>query len=169
MANDQAGTMAELNRLPHRRGPGRKPPAAGALRVRAHGGGGRARHVRTVLPPASRSVAEARTLVASALRSWDVPDRPAQDIVLAASELVTNAVEHGTGDIEIDLTVTAGQILLRVWDGRPDMPTRLPQRRLSTRNRGLAIVEAVSSSWGFQLTDCGKWVWAEFSLELLTQ
>jgi hypothetical protein len=65
--------------------------------------------------------------------------------------------------------------LLEAWDPKPDVPLRvevsdtdqLPvqlaeQRPARHGGHGLHIVDAVSDSWGVDLTSDGKTVWAEF-------
>ncbi|GHF52220.1 anti-sigma regulatory factor (Ser/Thr protein kinase) [Amycolatopsis bartoniae] len=134
---------------------GERDSASGVFRVRRLG---------THLPPAPRSPAEARTFVADALRSWDVPGDKAGDIVLAASELVTNAFEHGSGGIAVRLRLAGDSLLLEVRDCSPDDPVlRRPQPE-SVRGRGLALIQALSSTWGHRRGGDGKWVWAEFDL-----
>ncbi|WP_051386016.1 ATP-binding protein [Actinokineospora inagensis] len=125
---------------------------------------GRVRRLITRLPPATTSAAEARDFVSAALRSWEVPDNVLCDVVLATSELVTNAIEHGGGDIRMELSLTAGQVLLRVGDDTDDAPVRQAPGLLSERSRGLTIVAALSEAWGHTPEGPGKWVWAQFAL-----
>jgi hypothetical protein len=83
----------------------------------------------------------------------------ANDVKLAASELVTNVVRH---------TDKGGWI--HAWGGDPlrlevhDTSSVLPARvgRPTNSGRGLRIVDAVSSDWGTTTTPEGKMVWAEF-------
>jgi hypothetical protein len=83
----------------------------------------------------------------------------ANDVKLAASELVTNVVRH---------TDNGGWI--QAWGGDPlrlevhDTSRVLPSRvgRPTASGRGLRIVDAVSSDWGTRTTPNGKMVWAEF-------
>jgi anti-sigma regulatory factor (Ser/Thr protein kinase) len=93
------------------------------------------------------------------------PDDPiADDVRLAASELVNNVVQH---------TADGGE--LRVWDPKPDVPLRLevedtecdtvpaiPTEPRDDGGRGLAIVDAVADEWGVEPLPDGKIVWAEF-------
>ncbi|MGQ0841081.1 ATP-binding protein [Actinokineospora sp.] len=131
------------------------------------GNAARVRRTATRLPPDITSAGAARDFVCSALRSWAVPEQLVFDVVLAASELVTNAVEHGSGDVEVDLSVARGLVLLRVHDDTADEPVRGQPTPMSTNSRGLGIVDTLSSAWGHQPTADGKWVWAEFPLSAL--
>ncbi|HEX3788973.1 MAG TPA: ATP-binding protein [Pseudonocardiaceae bacterium] len=116
------------------------------------------------LPADTRSARQAREFVTSALDSWSVPEELVQDIVLAASELVSNAVEHGCGEVAMELGLGNDRITLRVRDESLDAPQRQPSDVRSVRGRGLAIVEALSVDWGYLPAEDGKWVWAEFAL-----
>lgn len=121
---------------------------------------------------------EAREQLDSLLDEPD--DVIADDVRLAASEMVTNVVRH-----------TAGGGELRAWDPRPDVPLRVEVEDgdpsppvipptpadasiAAIGGRGLAIVNAVSDGWGFERLADGKVVWAEFDrnkrrLDLLTE
>ncbi|WP_245572566.1 ATP-binding protein [Actinokineospora enzanensis] len=126
---------------------------------------GRVRRLGTRLPPIGRSAGEARDFVGAALRSWGVAEPSTSDIVLATSELVTNAIEHSTAaasEIVVELAQSAGRVVLRVWDDTDQVPVRKPPSLLSERSRGLTIVAALSTAWGYESARGGKWVWAEF-------
>ncbi|WP_139190508.1 ATP-binding protein [Actinokineospora iranica] len=132
--------------------------------MRAAADVGRVRELSTRLPRSTRAAGQAREFAGSALRSWGVPEDLVCDVVLATSELVTNAVEHGAGRITVALSVSADRVLLRVRDETSDAPVRRPSHLLSERSRGLTIVAALSRAWGHQPDPEGKWVWAEFAL-----
>jgi anti-sigma regulatory factor (Ser/Thr protein kinase) len=102
--------------------------------------------------------------VAEALRRWNVPADKAGDIVLAASELVTNAFEHGRGGIAVRLRFSGGCLLLEVRDSSPDDPVLRRPGPDSVRGRGLALIQALSTAWGHERAGGGKWVWAEFQV-----
>lgn len=118
----------------------------------------------THLPPSGRAPAEARDFVACALRSWHVGHPQVDDIVLATSELVTNAYEHGRGGIALRLRCTSDNVVLEVRDGAGEDPVLRRPGPHSAHGRGLALVAAISTTWGHDRAGDGKWVWAEFSL-----
>lgn len=131
---------------------------AGAL------GANRAGTLAIRLAPTVHAARHARAFVSDALRGWGVPASLADDILLAASELVTNAVEHGRGEVAVELEHEASHIRLRVGDHADERPVlRRPDSR-SPRGRGMALIEAISAAWGHIPRDVGKWVWAEFRL-----
>ncbi|NKQ52089.1 ATP-binding protein [Amycolatopsis sp. K13G38] len=127
-----------------------------------HGGPRRAQRLR--LAPTNRAATEARTFVRRALGSCPVSDGLIADVVLAASELVTNAVEHGDGGVVVELLVDDARMRLRVADEATSPPVLRGMDPLSARGRGLALIHAIASAWGHEVTDGGKWVWAEFDL-----
>jgi anti-sigma regulatory factor (Ser/Thr protein kinase) len=115
------------------------------------------------LPPTIRSAVQARDFVSAAMRSWSCADTLTADVVLATSELVTNAIEHGRGQITVDIRMDDDRIVVRVSDEGSGTPVAINADVLSPRSRGLTIVAALSSAWGWQRTFGGKWVWVEFS------
>ncbi|NIH87472.1 ATP-binding protein [Amycolatopsis granulosa] len=118
----------------------------------------------TRLPEEATAAGRAREFTTSALQAWEVPPDLRDDIVLAASELVTNAVEHGHGEVTVVLRQNGDRLLLRVWDEDVHVPAPRPVQRSAVRGNGLVIVDAVSESWGYEAAADGKWVWAEFAV-----
>ena len=86
------------------------------------------------------------------------------DIVLVASELVANAVVHAApaSSRKIDVTwdFDGLEILIRVGDGSAREPQLRATSAREPSGRGLAIIEALATSWGFEHTPRGKRVWA---------
>ena len=83
----------------------------------------------------------------------------ANDVKLAASELVTNVVRHTDNGGWIQAW-GGDPLRLEVHDTSPVLPSRVG--RPTSSGRGLRIVDAVSSDWGTRTTPNGKMVWAEF-------
>lgn len=84
----------------------------------------------------------------------------ADDILLAASELVSNGVEHAGSVTSLRVTGVAGTVTVEVEDPLSSMVER-PEPRAEA-GRGLAITGAVADSWGWHATAAGKVVWARF-------
>ena len=78
------------------------------------------------------------------------------DLQLAASELVTNAVLHGTGEITLDAQATRDTASLQVCDQGEGFA--LPRDR--RQGSGLDMVDAVCDRWGVG-HGTGN-VWCEF-------
>jgi anti-sigma regulatory factor (Ser/Thr protein kinase) len=117
--------------------------------------------------------AAARSVVEDAIRTWRVPV-DAEEAILLTSELVTNAVTHGTttAGTFVLLTIACDAACLRVdvHDGSNDLPVLdtdlLDEASAEAETgRGLLLVTSLSGEWGFYRTPAGKAVY--FTLELL--
>jgi len=102
---------------------------------------------------------DARTIVRRMCNEMHVEDLT-DTAALLTSELVTNAVRHGSGPLHLDIACTRGQFVVSVYDADPELPK---PRRAHTRDlggRGLTLVQSLSEHWGFrQLPNDGKAVW----------
>ncbi|UJB44714.1 ATP-binding protein [Streptomyces sp. A1-5] len=114
-----------------------------------------------LFPGTAASVQRARQAVTQALLAGN-STQLAEDIALLTSELVTNAVRHGTRYdeeqlVELILWPADGHYWLAVSDpgaGRPVLRAATPDAR---RGRGLALVDAVSAAWAVvPRHPCGK-------------
>jgi anti-sigma regulatory factor (Ser/Thr protein kinase) len=85
-------------------------------------------------------------------------------VLLVASELATNAVQHGhvSGHhFEVALTSNSRSCLVEVSDASPRMPKALTPTAEDERGRGLRLVSALSAQVGHQQRQpLGKTVWA---------
>ncbi|ASO21882.1 hypothetical protein AHOG_21330 [Actinoalloteichus hoggarensis] len=115
-------------------------------------------------PGGVTAAGEARHTVGTALHRWGLSGELADDVLLATSELVTNAVEHGAAPIRLEVERGTSRITLRVHDRSLDSPQISWSDPLGERSRGLLIVAAISSDWGFETEGAGKCVWAEFQV-----
>jgi anti-sigma regulatory factor (Ser/Thr protein kinase) len=118
------------------------------------------------------AAAAARSVIEDAIRAWRVPV-DADVAVLLTSELVANAVTHGTptAGTFVLLTIACDTACLRVdvHDGSGDLPvldTGLTDDAPAEAEtgRGLLLVTSLSAEWGFYRTPAGKAVY--FTLEL---
>lgn len=87
------------------------------------------------------------------------------DGVLTVTELVTNAVNAGSGSIVVEVDLHRDHLIVAVTDGAPGLPEVQALSALSTHGRGLRIVDALSRSWGTDHQASGKRVWAELSVD----
>lgn len=112
------------------------------------------------LPPVAASASEARNFVGTSLllHSPESPDVA----VLLASELVTNAVLHGAGEISVRVSSTPRAVRVAVADHGADLPAPTRARTGAASGRGLDLVEMLSSAWGVvSYPGDGKAVWFE--------
>lgn len=108
------------------------------------------------------SAAEARHLVAAALKAWSLPQL-VEDAELVMTELVSNAVAHTAGEcIRVNvLRLSDRRVRISVADRDRKRPTRREPDVCGERGRGLLLVEACSSKWGVRVLPGGKAVWSE--------
>jgi|ERR1022692_1781157 anti-sigma regulatory factor (Ser/Thr protein kinase) len=105
------------------------------------------------------AAAEARGQVRAALCAWDVPVDPALAALLT-SELVTNAIMHGPSNT-VTLVITCGchQLRVDVHDTSRSAPVPVDAPVDAEAGRGLMLVAALSTNWGFHRTPAGKAVY----------
>ncbi|HZL74394.1 MAG TPA: ATP-binding protein [Propionibacteriaceae bacterium] len=78
------------------------------------------------------------------------------DAVVVVSELVSNAMRHGGGCLELGLSTHEDQVTVSAADGSAVIPRR---RDPDDHGRGLRIIEAFSQRWGVESHEDGKHVW----------
>ncbi|KOX02189.1 PAS/PAC sensor protein [Streptomyces sp. NRRL B-3648] len=114
------------------------------------------------LPREPRSVGRAREYARGQLLSWDL--EPLVDTAeLLVSELVTNALRYGEGDIRLRLLLDR-TLVCEVWDAGLVQPRRRRARDTDEGGRGLQLVGLLSAAWGSRRTPRGKTVWFELPL-----
>lgn len=114
------------------------------------------------LPRDPKSVGRARELACEQLRAWDIG--PLCDTTeLLVSELVTNALRYGEGDIRVRLLLDR-TLVCEVWDAGLVQPRRRRARDTDEGGRGLQLVGLLSAAWGSRRTPRGKTVWFEMPL-----
>ena len=105
----------------------------------------------------SREIARARHLVGERLRSWGRHDE-APDVELLASELMSNALVHGSGRIGLWIGCTDDRIRLEVSDEGARTEPHLTRRPVG--GWGLRFVDELADSWGSDAGAGGTVVWA---------
>ncbi len=94
-------------------------------------------------------VGRARRLVADACQGC--PSVDLQVAQLLASELVTNAIQHGRGRITLAIQQRAEDLRVEVADEADEtVPAPAAGDPLQTSGRGLAMVAALSQGWGVE-------------------
>ncbi|WP_433478654.1 ATP-binding protein [Spirillospora sp. CA-142024] len=138
---------------------------------------GTPRTARRVLPAEITAPRSAREFTQVTLEAWGLTDT-AGDVVVAVSELVTNALRHGLEGLPQPLPLCPIQLVLighprrlvvSVTDpgGRAPVPVPCDPDRFVEGGRGLLVVGAISDAWGWaRLATGGKAVWAAFDLRV---
>ncbi|MEN8651149.1 SpoIIE family protein phosphatase [Streptomyces sp. 21So2-11] len=114
------------------------------------------------LPREPRSVGRARELARAQLVTWHLEDL-VDTCELLVSELVTNALRYGEGEIRLRL-LRDRTLVCEVWDGGLVQPRRRRARVTDEGGRGLQLVGLLSAAWGSRRTPRGKTVWFELAL-----
>ncbi|MCU1691286.1 MAG: rsbU 8 [Frankiales bacterium] len=112
-----------------------------------------------VVPSVPRSVAAVRRYAVSACA--EASEEVRDTVALLVSEVATNALVHGTGDVEVGVSVRAGVLRVEVCDDGAALPQRRTAGPDAEGGRGLALVEALASAWGVEPRGSGKVVWFE--------
>ncbi|ADJ49543.1 ATPase [Amycolatopsis mediterranei S699] len=95
-----------------------------------------------------------------------VADAHLGDVLLVATELVTNAYDHGEGPLQVRMSHTPSpcRVRIEVDDNCPDHPQLTVPSLERPGGRGMHIVDKLACSWGVAEHPAGsKTVWAEVS------
>jgi anti-sigma regulatory factor (Ser/Thr protein kinase) len=119
--------------------------------------------------PGLDSAGAAREFTHQTLRAWSL-GKVSEDASVIVSELVTNALRHGLhrhrGDagrdpVELFFWQCGGLLFCAVTDPAADPPVPAGPGPFAEAGRGLHVIEALSSAWGWgRLDACRKAVWA---------
>ncbi|MDI3418690.1 ATP-binding protein [Streptomyces luteolus] len=115
----------------------------------------------------------ARRLCGERLNAWGIPYGTDEHdtLTLLVAELAANAALHGRvpgRDFRLRLAAHANAVRIEVTDTRGDQlpePASGATGLLATRGRGLLLVAALATRWGWHPRTCGgpgKTVWAEY-------
>jgi anti-sigma regulatory factor (Ser/Thr protein kinase) len=121
----------------------------------------------------------ARVHTEDVLRGWALPDFLVEDAVQVVSELAGNAVRHAGSDtgrgtegeplaasrFTVGLWIADCGLIIAVHDQERRPPVRQEASPESESGRGLALVDALSASWGYAYpsSESGKFVYAVLS------
>ena len=111
------------------------------------------------LPATPEAVGHARASAARQLVEWGL-DRLAFTTELVVSELVTNAVRHASGPVQLRL-IRDRTLLCEVSDTGHTSPHLRHAAGDDEGGRGLFIVAQLVHKWGTRYTATGKTIWTE--------
>jgi anti-sigma regulatory factor (Ser/Thr protein kinase) len=117
------------------------------------------------LPHSIAAPALTRQLIAQACETGCVPESRVDDCCLMATELVTNALVHGRGEITLSVDCQdSDSVRVEVRDqGALDRRLVAPHHVVpdSETGRGLHIVDALAERWGVTACDSATCAWFE--------
>ncbi|PWI06616.1 protein phosphatase [Streptomyces sp. NWU339] len=119
-----------------------------------------------VTPGDPEALTEARRMIRAGVGAWGAGDR-ADEIELAADELITNALMHTEGAAVVTLRVLTGterRLRVEVTDSSSALPRRREAGESCVSGRGLLLVETLTDVWGVEARGGGKCVWGEFAV-----
>jgi anti-sigma regulatory factor (Ser/Thr protein kinase) len=88
------------------------------------------------------------------------------DMDLVFTELLSNAVRHGGGLREAQLSITGEHLRLLAADNDPRSPALRAHRVDQPNGRGMHLIQAIADAWGVHRdrTAIGKQVWADLRI-----
>ncbi|MER5936297.1 SpoIIE family protein phosphatase [Streptomyces sp. NPDC001928] len=111
------------------------------------------------LPTDPAVVSRSRAAVTAQLAAWGLDDL-AFTTELIASELVTNAIRHATGPVQLRL-LRDRALVCEVSDGSGTSPRLRRAQSTDEGGRGLFLVAQLTERWGTRYTPEGKIIWTE--------
>jgi anti-sigma regulatory factor (Ser/Thr protein kinase) len=123
------------------------------------------RSVCAELLPVSGAARHARNVVTDACLRWGLPSLIAP-ATLIISELVSNVVDHAQTLMTVRVAHRQPDLYLAVDDGAsaPPVLREWDGDGLPLRGRGLMLVAAAATTWGYERRVAGKTVWATVAL-----
>ncbi len=115
-----------------------------------------------VVPSLPASIASVRRFAVKACSNSGLPAL-CDTVALLVSEVATNALVHGTGDVQVRVRAAGRVLRVEVRDDSPTMPTVRTADPLAEGGRGLALVQSLATTWGVSPQGLGKVVWFELA------
>ncbi|MFF7228026.1 MULTISPECIES: ATP-binding protein [unclassified Streptomyces] len=125
------------------------------------------RHCTVELQAVPARIGHVRRIVSAQLRYWRL-DALIDPAALGVTELLANVHRHArpSKQCTVELRVLLDQLTVSVHDEDPRLPRLRAAGGWETCGRGLALIAALSESWGMRPDGSGKVVW--FTLPALT-
>ncbi|MEV0325214.1 SpoIIE family protein phosphatase [Micromonospora echinospora] len=114
------------------------------------------------VPAEPTAPSRVRHWMTAQLSDWRVPESIIGSAVLCTSELTTNALLHAGTAARVEIDLSPERLLVSVADsGTRGTVTKAQTDTLSSRGRGLGLIEQLSDAWGTDPTVRGSTVWFE--------
>ncbi len=111
--------------------------------------------------PHVEAVPSARGRLSGVLDDWGLDGELRENVLLVATELLSNAVEHGDAPVQLVVEAHDGGVRVEVHDAAGTAPRPRPPEPWGGRGRGLQLVGSLSADWGWTDEPDGKIVWAD--------
>ena len=124
------------------------------------------RQTSKTLENTDRAPVQARRFVSECLNAWGLTGI-SERVVLAVSELTTNAVVHGRGRITLTVGAMGDRVRVAVEDeggSEPVMQDPGAVGGVASGGWGLRMVDTIADRWGTESRDHGTVVWFEHRL-----
>lgn len=118
---------------------------------------------RLTVPSLPASIASVRRFAVGACQASGLAATVCDTVALLVSEVATNALVHGTGDVQVRVTARDRVLRVEVADDSPQMPVPRAADLMEEGGRGLSLVEQLSQGWGVYREGVGKVVWFELA------
>ncbi|MET9595535.1 ATP-binding protein [Streptomyces sp. NPDC006516] len=128
------------------------------------------RHCAVELQALPSRIGQVRRIISAQLRYWHL-DPLIDQAALGVTELLTNVHRHAQPDksCTVELELLLDRLTVSVHDHDPRLPTVCDADSSATSGRGLAMIAAVSESWGVRPSaGTGKVVWFTLPAPSLT-
>ncbi|WP_181957376.1 ATP-binding protein [Streptomyces paludis] len=119
------------------------------------------RHCTVELQALPSRIGQVRRIISAQLRYWHL-DPLIDYAALGVTELLTNVHRHAQPDklCTVDIELLLERLTVSVSDHDPRLPAVNDAGPFDTGGRGLALIAAVSESWGMRRRgDTGKSIW----------
>jgi anti-sigma regulatory factor (Ser/Thr protein kinase) len=107
-----------------------------------------------------RAARHARQFISGVLLEWDLAEQR-ETIVLLVSEVVTNALSHTNGEVDLTMRRLPGRLRVEVSDEAAAAPHINGGGLLDESGRGVPLLGGFSDRWGTLPRGGGKVVWFE--------
>jgi hypothetical protein len=114
--------------------------------------------------PAVTEVPAVRERLAIVLAEWGLDRDAALPTLQVVTELFSNALQHAPGPLQLTVGIGSESVRVEVDDTNPVPPRVLPTDPVAEHGRGLRLVRALSTRWGWTNNRGGKTVWADVSI-----
>jgi anti-sigma regulatory factor (Ser/Thr protein kinase) len=122
-----------------------------------------ARRAAQTFGPSTGEVMRARRLMGACLDEWEASDEDRAALVLVVCELVTNAILHGRGSVELHVYASDAVVRLEVCDQGGGQPRLRPPERSGPHvgGWGLHMVDQLVDVWGTTVRPGRTVVWVQ--------